>query len=158
MSEPSHKKNSNPLDDLADDLSATLHGKNVDIHNTSVGTVEGGRVSMAKSAARVVRASAMNMDDSAAMLIQASSLEMESSASVAVFSKEATLNDANASFVGASSVTVQNATVGLLIAGRVEGNVKAVLTPLGALAFGAGVGIAMTVLKEVFYRLRRARS
>lgn len=158
MTKHPHEQNSNPLEDLADNLSTSLQGNTVDIHNTSVGKIEGGRVSMAKSAARAVQASAMDMEESAAMLVQAKSLEMENSGALAIVCKEASLDNSAVSVLAASSVSAQDTKVGLLLAGRVEGTVKPVLTPLGAFAFGAGVGLAATALKELVRLLWRQRS
>jgi hypothetical protein len=158
MADHPQEQNNNPLDDLADDLSVAGVAKNVDVHNASVDKVQGGRVSMAKSAARLIEASAMDMADSAAVFVRADSLEMRDCATVAVVSKKATLQESNASVMVSASVKAQDSMIGLLVAGRVEGNVKAVLTPLAALAFGAGVGVTMTLLQEIIRRMRRARS
>jgi hypothetical protein len=152
------EQNNNPLDDLADDLSTSTVAKNVDVHNASVDKIQGGRISMTKSAARRIEASALDMSDSAAVMVRADSLEMHDCATVAVVSKKATLQESNTSVVVSSSVKAQDSTIGLLVAGRVEGNVKAVLTPLAALAFGAGVGVTMTLLQVVIRRVRSARS
>jgi hypothetical protein len=158
MAEHPQEQNGNPLDELANDLSNAVVAKNVDVHNASVDKIQGGRVSMAKSAARLIEASAMDMADSAAVIVRADSLEMRDCAAVAVISKKATLQESNASVLVSASVKAEESTIGLLVAGRVEGNVKAVLTPLAALAFGAGVGVTMTLLKEIIRRVRRTRS
>jgi hypothetical protein len=60
--------------------------------------------------------------------------------------------------VVSASVKAQESTIGLLLAGRVEGDVKAMLTPMAALAFGAGVGVTITLLQQVIRRVRRSRS
>lgn len=158
MADHPQEQNNNPLDDLANDLSASPTSNNVDVHNASVDKIQGGRISMAKSAARSVEANAMDMADSAAMMVNADSLEMRDCAVVAAVTQEATLHESNASVLVSGTVKAQESTIGLLIAGKVEGNVKAMLTPVAALAFGAGVGVTITLLQQIIRRVRSARS
>ncbi len=158
MAEQPHEQNNNPLDDLADDLSTSYNARNVDIHNASVGEVRGGRISMSKSAARVINANALDADDSAAFLVRADSLEMRDCAVGSVSCRSADLQKTTSSVVVASDVKVSEATIGLLLAGRVEGNVKAVLTPSGALALGAGLGLTLTLLQQAIRLLRKPRA
>ncbi|MEZ4638386.1 MAG: hypothetical protein R2873_14875 [Caldilineaceae bacterium] len=156
MPEQPHEQNGNPLDDLANDLSSAHSAKNVDVHNASVDKIHGGRISMAKSAARTIHANALDIDDSAALFVQADSLEMRDCAAAAVASNRVTMHDSTASVLVTSEAKIQDATVGVLLTGRVEGDVKAVFTPLSALAVGAGIGLALTVLQQLIGRLRRS--
>jgi hypothetical protein len=158
MPEQPHEQNNNPLDDLADNLSSEYRARNVDVHNASVGEVRGGRISMTNSASRVIHANALDADNSAAVFVHADSLEMRECAAVAVACNSANLEKTTATLVLASEARVADATIGLLLAGRVEGNVKAVLTPLSALALGAGIGLTFTVLQQIIGRLRRSKT
>lgn len=158
MPEQPHEPNNNPLDDLADNLSNGYNARNVDVHNASVGEVRGGRISITNSAARAIHANALDADNSAAVFVQADSLEMRDCAVVAAACSHANLEKTTATFLVTSDAQVKDATVGVLLAGRVEGNVKAVLTPLNALAVGAGIGLTFTLLQQIIGRLRRSKS
>ncbi len=158
MPEQPHEQNNNPLDDLADNLSNGYNARSVAVHNASVAEVRGGRISMTNSAARTIHANALDADNSAAVFVQADSMEMRDCAAVAVACNSANLEKTTATFLLASNAQIKDATVGVLLAGRIDGNVKAVLTPLSALAMGAGIGLTFTILQQIIGRLRRSKT
>ena len=52
-------------------------------------------------------------------------------------------------------VEAREVSSGLLVAGKVEGDVKTLLTPLTALLVGAGFGLVVMFMLSLFGRKRR---
>ncbi|MEX1018421.1 MAG: hypothetical protein WDZ49_02115 [Litorilinea sp.] len=152
MSQDARKRPENPLDDVAAEASAGLHGKTVEVTNTSKDRVQGGQVHMKDSAARSVEASALHMEDSAAGSVRGGSLEISESALGLVYGRDVHLKDVNASFVMAQQVQAEQVRTVFLVSGKNEGNIRAMLTPLTAAAFGAGFGIVWFALRTVARR------
>lgn len=148
----------NPLEDFAEDMSQHIRGERVEVKNASVQELTGGRVSMHNSAARTVKASALDAEDTALAFVQADSLEAQESAIGLVMAREATLKEGNATFVMAETCRAEKAQIGLLLAARVEGPVKAVMTPLTGFAFGAGLGVILTLARLLFRRKQREQT
>jgi hypothetical protein len=66
-----------------------------------------------------------------------------------VMAREARVEQAAVAVMLAAEVTVERTTaVGILIARRVEGTVRPVLDWRGALAFGAGLGLLLGILRR----------
>ncbi|MFZ1753882.1 MAG: hypothetical protein WBO46_14135 [Caldilineaceae bacterium] len=153
MAEESQNPNGkNPLDEVADDLSAGLTGETVDVRDSSVEEVQGGQIKMNNSAARSLRAQAMDMRESAVAMAQVDSLEMHESAAGGVIGKSVSTHGGVIGIGVAERFHASDTTVGLLVAGEVEGNVKVLLTPGAAAAFGAAFAVALTLLRLLFRR------
>jgi hypothetical protein len=69
-----------------------------------------------------------------------------------------TLKEANTALLFAGHVQAKESRAFALIAGHLEGNVKAVFTPLTALAAGAGFGLALSLAKHLLARLLPPKS
>lgn len=154
MGKSNSQPSENPLEDLADELSQVL---NSDVHNhakelnaTSTDQVQAGQVWMRDSAARTINAHAVHTEESAIGFTRTNTLEANNSALGMVGVKEAHIAESTNSIVLAKTVNLKNCTSVLLVAGRVEGDGKSVLTPITALAIGAGFGIAVYLLKYIF--------
>ena len=63
--------------------------------------------------------------------------------------QEMKLDQTHPPLVVAGRVQAQNIQTVVLLAGRVEGNVKAVFTPMTALAAGAGFALAFAAIKGI---------
>ena len=142
----------NPLEEAA----ADLQQDRVDVQNSSARTVQGGHVSMTNSATRSVNAQALNMTNSAASFVRAKSLDMRESGAFIAVSQDATVHDGAVTVLASCEVQAKELRTGLLVASKVEGNVKTILTPLTALAIGAGFGLATLLLRSLSGRKRRS--
>lgn len=147
----------NPLEDLAARLSKSLGGKPVQMRNDSAERVEGGQVTMQQSAAKQVQASALQMEESAAGLVRAGSVDAHESALGAVVTETAHLHESNAAVLVGQTIQADSVRSVLVVAARVDGSVKPVLTPLSALAAGAGFAATLLLVGRLFGALRRGR-
>ncbi len=143
------EQSENPLEDFAAALSDAIPGKSVEIKNSSVDLVEGGQVKMQQSAARSVQASALNMEESAAGFVRAGSVDAEDSAIGFVMAADANLNDVTTSLVAAKRVSARNIRAFAIFAAELDGDAKSVLTPVTALAAGAGFALTLFILRNM---------
>lgn len=153
MNDRPDNQSENPLEDYAAEMSEALDGAPVELNETSAGHVEGGQVWMKNSAARSVQASALHLEESAAAFVSADSVDAHDSAIAVAVTKEAKLADLTNSIMVAQHVEAQNMRTFALFAGRVDGEVKTVLTPVTALAAGAGFAVALWLIRQLFSRL-----
>lgn len=155
MSEQPNNPDSNPLDDLADELSGSWKGAPVEMNEAAATHVEGGQVWMKQSAARSVQASALRMEESAAAFAQAGVVEAHESALGAAIAREMKLEKVNTPLLIAQRVEAKELQTVALIAGQVQGNVKTLLTPLTALAAGAGFAITLLAFRSLATNMGR---
>jgi hypothetical protein len=153
MSDEANNQNNNPLEDYAAAASEALDGAPVELNQTTTDSVEGGQVWMKDSAARSVEANAVHLEDSAAGFVHASSVEARESAIGVAVTREARLTDTTNSFIVAQNVEAENVRTIALIAGQVDGEVQTLLTPMTAMAAGAGFALALWLFKQLFTRL-----
>jgi hypothetical protein len=149
MSEQPYNPESNPLDDFADALSGEWKGAPVEMNETTATRVEGGQVWMKQSAARSVQASALRLEESAAAFVQAGVVEAHESALGVAVAREMKLEKVNSPLLVAQRVEAKELQTAVLIAGQVQGNVKTLLTPLTALAAGAGFAITLLAFRSL---------
>ncbi|MEZ4863367.1 MAG: hypothetical protein R3C14_18765 [Caldilineaceae bacterium] len=153
MDENLYNSYDNPLDAIADELSQALNTTSVELKDNAADTIEAGQVSMRQSAARSIRASALHMEESAAGFVRATTVDAHESAMGALIAHEATIAGATTPVVVAQNVHAKDLQTVALFATRVEGNVQTVLTPLMALAMGAGFAVTLFTLQKVLPRL-----
>jgi hypothetical protein len=155
MSEKPQGNESNPLHSVADELSATLGGRTVELSEERVRQVTAGQVLMKSSAAQRVQASAAQMEESAAALVSAGSLDARESAIGVVTAREATVQDSAVSLVAAGRVRAEGVRTVVLLGGRIEGEVTTVLTPLTALLAGAGFALTLLGVTQLLGKNRK---
>lgn len=157
MPDDAKKRSENPLEDAAAEMSEGLRGQTVEVTDSSEDRVQGGQIHMKDSAARLVEASALHMEDCAAGTVRGGSLEISDSAMGLVYGRDVHLQGGTASVVIGKQVQAEQARTVLLVAGKSEGNIRAMLTPLTAAAFGAGFGVVWFVLQTLAQRLRATK-
>jgi hypothetical protein len=103
-----------------------------------------------------VHASALHLEESAAGFVRAGVIDAhESSIGVAV-AQEMKLDQTHPPIVMAGRIQAPNVQTVVLLAGRVEGNVKAVFTPMTALAAGAGFALVFAAIKGIAATVMRS--
>ncbi len=107
---------------------------------------ETGRVNVDKSAVRSLNAASAVMQQSAVQRLAADVVDADYSAFGAVHASTVDLDKSAAGFVAGDYVKIEDSKVFLLIAPRVSGNVKAVLTLPAAFALGAGYYFARRLM------------
>ncbi|MCL4863413.1 MAG: hypothetical protein KJZ93_28675 [Caldilineaceae bacterium] len=157
MNEQPHQDDKNPLEHFADEATAALGGKPVELIEQSAEQVSGGQVSMASSMARRVRASAMHMQDSVAGVVQTGSLDAQDSVLGVVAARKASLDGVNASVLVVGHAEVEQLRAFAVFGGQIDGNVRAVLTPLAALMAGSGFALTLWGLNRLMGRIRKNR-
>ncbi len=155
MTEQPQSPDGNPLDDFADEFSGAWKGAPVEMNEAATTRVEGGQVWMKQSAARSVQASALHLEESAAGAVQASVVDARKSSIGIAIAREMKLEHVNTPFVVAMTVEAKELQTVALIAGRVQGNVKTVFTPLTALAAGAGFAMTLLAFKSLVANIVR---
>jgi len=161
MGEQSPRAEGNPLDDLADEISEVQQESPVELNETMANNVTGGQVTLKQSAARSVRASAAHLQASAAGFVRAGVVDAHESGFGIAIAREMKLEGVNAPLLIAGGIKARKLQTVILLAGRVEGSVKTVLTPLTAMAAGAGFALTLLAIKTVataLVRLSGARS
>ena len=151
------KSDANPLEEAAANLSEDLDGERVEVKGSNVGSVQGGHVSMADSAARSVNAQALNMSNAAAGFVQTKSLDMREAAIGFSASEQVTVHSGNIGFLASGRLKAEELCTWLVVAGKVEGNVKTTLSPISALAMGAGFGLVVMLLRGLVSRKRSSQ-
>ena len=109
---------------------------------------------MRDSAARSVRAQALNMSESAAAFVLTKSLDMRDAAIGFAASEQVTVQSGNIGFLASGRLKAEELCTWLVVAGKVEGDVKTKLSPLSALALGAGFGLVVMLFRSFFTRDR----
>lgn len=138
-----------PHDNSFDDLSAELDeilSRETDksAKNQDSEGVIAGHVTMQQSTARTVRANAVAIDDSAVGFIRAGAVEAHESVVGWMAAREAELDNVSSSLIVASHLQAKEVTAFAVMAGRIDGQVKATITPW--VAFAAGAGFAAVTL------------
>jgi len=150
MNEQPHNPDGNPLDEFANEFSNAWKGEPVEMNETAATHVEGGQVWMKQSAARSVQASALRLEGSAAGFVRAGMVDAHESAIGIAVAREMKLDQVSTPLLVAQQVEAKELQTVVLLAGQVRGQVKAVLTPLTALAVGAGFALTYLAAKGVF--------
>jgi hypothetical protein len=109
------------------------------------------RVSMEQSGAKSIDAKSAQLDKSGAVALGADHAVLLHSSAVQVVAEEARLTDSAVLVLSAESATLTDSRV-VVFAGKAEGDVNAVLTPLSAAvaggAFGLVVALVMILLRS----------
>ncbi len=156
MADERHDQDENPLENLAEEISQAMQGTTVEVAQTFKDHVEGGQVHMSDSAARSVTASALRMEDAAAVIVRSGSVDATDSLIGMATAEVVNLHDSNAVVMAAERVEAKSGVQAfILLAQRVEGPVTAVLTPLTALAVGAGIAFGLVAFRGIFSRVFR---
>ena len=107
---------------------------------------ETGRVNVGRSAVRSINAASAVVTQSAVQRLTADVVDAENSAFASVHASTVDLDESAAGFVAGDYIKVENSRVFILLAPRVSGNVKAVLTLPAAFALGAGYYFARRLM------------
>ena len=153
MDEQSANSGENPLDDFASKLGDALHSQAVDMNDVSANHVEGGQIHINSSAARTIRGHAVYLDGSATGFVKSDAADIDDSVVGVIVSNQVSADEVRSASVVAQDVNASTISTLLLLSGRVDGKVRAVLTPFTALAFGVGVGLSILIVKGILSRL-----
>lgn len=115
---------------------------------------ESNQVNVGRSAVRSLNATVANIERSAVQQLTAETVQAENSALGMVNAATVELRESAAAVVASDYVRVEDGSVFLLLAPRVSGNVRAVLTLQAAFAFGAGYYVARRLAGAMFGRGR----
>lgn len=113
---------------------------------------ETAQVNVGRSAVRSLNASVANVDQSAIQRLEAHTVHAENSAIGVVNGSTIELRETAAAVVVSDYARIEEGRVFLLLAPRVSGNVRAVLTLQAAFAFGAGYFVARRLAGALFGR------
>jgi hypothetical protein len=115
---------------------------------------ESSQVNVGRSAVRSLNATVANIEQSAIQQLTAETVHAENSAMGMVNAATVELRESASAVVASDYVRVEDGSVFLLLAPRVSGNVRAVLTLQAAFAFGAGYFVARRLAGALFGRGR----
>ena len=107
-----------------------------------------------RSAVRSLNAHSANLDQSAVQRLESEAVTAENSALGIVHTSTLEMRDSAAGAVFGDYVKAENSSIALLIAPRVSGNVKAVITLPVAFAFGFGYFFARRLASSAFKKRR----
>jgi hypothetical protein len=106
--------------------------QSADVRTGAVGDVRADKVIVHQGGARSVKADRVDIRQSGAMHVRANQVEVW---------------QGGIGVAQAQSVHVSEGSIGILVAGEMEGhNVRVLMTPLSALAFGAAAGLSLWLL------------
>ena len=114
--------------------------------DTFSGELNSERVNVGQSAVRQLNASVAQVDQSAVQRLAADSVTASNSAFGVVHGATVELKESAVGVAAADYIRVEDSSVLFLLAPRVSGNVKALLTPPAAFALGAGFILARTLV------------
>ena len=115
---------------------------------------QAGHVNVGRSAVRNLNATTASIERSAIQRVTAESVTAHNSAMSVVNASTVELKDSAAAIVAGDYVKVEEGRVVVLLAPRVSGNVRAVLTLPAAFAFGFGYFFARKLAGTMFGRPR----
>lgn len=104
------------------------------------------RVNVGRSAVRSIHAASAVVQQSAVQRLTADVVDADNSAFMTVNASTVDLDESAAGVVAGDYVKIENSRVFILLAPRVSGNVKAVLTLPAAFALGAGYYFARRLM------------
>jgi len=107
-----------------------------------------------RSAVRSLNAHSASLDQSAVQRLAAEAVTAHNSAMGVVHTSTLEMHESAAGAVFGDYVRADNSTIALLIAPRVNGNVKAVITVPVAFAFGFGYFLARRLAGKAFKKRR----
>jgi hypothetical protein len=116
---------------------------------------ESEQVNVGRSAVRSLNATIANVERSAVQRLTAETVHAENSAMGVVNGSTVELKSSAAAVIASDYVRIEEGSTFLLLAPRVSGNVRAVLTLQAAFAFGAGYFVARRVAHALFGRSGR---
>ena len=116
---------------------------------------ESGQVNVGRSAVRNLNATIANVEQSAIQRLTAETVHAENSAMGVVNGSTVELKNSAAAVIASDYVRIEEGSAFLLLAPRVSGNVRAVLTLQAAFAFGAGYFVARRIAGALFGRSGR---
>lgn len=149
MGKSSKNPEENPLHEFASEMSSTLGSQPVELRDSSADKVEGGQVWMKNSSARSIQANAVHLEQSATASVRTDSLDAHDSAIAVAVADDITLTESSSSVLAAQDMKATDVRTVFLVAGRVEGEVTTLLTPLTALLSGIGVGLTLYLLRRL---------
>jgi hypothetical protein len=115
---------------------------------------ETNQVNVGRSAVRSLNATVANVEQSAIQQLTAETVHAENSAFGMVNAATVELRESGAAVIASDYVRIEEGSAFLLLAPRVSGNVRAVLTLQAAFAFGAGYYVARRLAGALFGRGR----
>jgi len=125
-----------------DEISAEV----VEIHQGAVGRVEAGELTVTMGAIGAARAERIDIERGALGAALADEIEISQSVVSSVVAREVELGQVVARTVVAVEVTVeQPSLIGVLLAWKVDGDVRPIVDWRGALAFGGIVAVALAL-------------
>ena len=119
------------------------------------GDFEADSVSIGRSAVRNLKAGTARMEQSAVQRLSAETLSASSSVIGMANATNVELSESTAGVVAGDYVRIEEGRVFLLLAPRVSGNVRAVLTLPAAFALGAGFFVARGIVQALGNRGKR---
>lgn len=150
----------------------TVEAPAVEVKSTAAQSIQADKVEMRSSTAQTIDADVVDMHSSSAQTIQADTVRMqqcntaraqvqslaaEQSVLGSVRASEATLADSSVFALIGDRVQAANVRSVWVIARQVEGDVKALIDPRGALALGVGLGSAIGLFSIIVSLMRRSR-
>src|SRR4029079_4911918 len=106
-------------------------GDSVAIDQSAVRSVDAERAGLRRAAAQHVRGETFEASDSALLTVRAEDVQLDDCAAAAVFGE---------------TVTMRGSTALLVLARKVDGDARNVMTPMSAFAFGAGLVVGLSLL------------
>jgi hypothetical protein len=128
---------------------ASLGAERVELRMTGVGRVEASQVAVSQGAVGAIRADHVVVDRGMVGGALAERVEVSRGYARSVIARQVQLDRAAARVVIAAEVTTRQTAVVFLLARRVSGEMRVLFDWRGALAFGAAVGVVLTLLTRV---------
>jgi hypothetical protein len=146
-------KTPTPASELLRSDAGDVEATTVTMDRSGAEQVTAERVSMEKSGAKTVEARSVQLDDSGAMSVQAEQAVLQSSSAMAVVAEEARIVNSRVGVVTAGTATVEpGSNIVLFVGGDVEGEIRTLVNPVGAAAFGAAFGLVLLLLGALLRR------
>jgi len=118
----------------------------VEVHQGAVGRVEAGELTVTMGAVGAARAERIDIERGALGAALADEIEISQSMVQSVVAREVGLEHVVARVIVAGQVTIEKPSlVGVLLAGKVDGDVRPIVDWRGALAFGGLVAVALAL-------------
>ena len=126
--------------------------ENVEIKQAGAAVVKADTVSVTQGGIQSVEAKKVSVERGGAFAVAAEAVNLTNSGAGFISSESAKLNNSRNAFMVTDTVKAKNSTIGVLLAGSIEGTPDVKMDARSAAAFGAGAAIALFLLRRIFSR------
>jgi hypothetical protein len=132
--------------DVADEVIADV----VNISQGGAGRIEGGTIRIDQGGAQTITGQSVEVTQGGAVVVSAETATLNNSAVAFLIAEEAKVVESIPLVAVTNQLSAENSRIGVLLAGRIDGEPEIGIDLRMAAAIGAGAAIALFILRRIF--------